>query len=259
MKVLYVYNWGVWEFSYASYSNPALEPAVVSFMVDFSFEIDGRTVTFKNNSKDAISYNWNFGDGNSSTMENPIHTYANDGTYTVVLTGTSTTGTKEVSKIVAIDTNTPANLPPAPTAPAANVISIYSNAYTNITGVNLNPSWGQATVTAEVEVAGEKVLKMAGLNFQGIDFAGNAQDVSGKTKLHIDIWCSGVTDVNLSVISPGKENPVKITTEAGVWKSIDIPLSNYNVPDLKEVIQLKFDDAASGTSPTIFVSNIYFY
>ena len=30
MIVLYVYDWGVWEFSYASYSNPALEPDVVT-------------------------------------------------------------------------------------------------------------------------------------------------------------------------------------------------------------------------------------
>jgi PKD repeat protein len=29
MHVLFVYDWGFWDFSYASYSNPALEPAVV--------------------------------------------------------------------------------------------------------------------------------------------------------------------------------------------------------------------------------------
>jgi PKD repeat protein len=260
MKVLYVYEWGVWEFSYASYSNPALEPEVVSFMVDFSFEVVGRTVTFENNSKDAVSYTWNFGDGNTSTQENPTHTYAADGTYSVVLTGKSSTGeSKETTKTVAIDTSTLTDAPPTPTEPAANVISIYSEAYTNITGVNINPAWGQATVTEEIEVAGKKVLKMAGLNYQGIDFAGNAQDVSGKTKLHVDVWCSGVTDVNLSVISPGKENAVKVTTEAGVWKSFDILLSGYTVPNLKEVIQLKFDDAGSGASPTIYVANIFFY
>lgn len=260
MHVLYVYEWGIWDFFYASYSNPALEPDVVSFMVDFGFEVEGRTVAFENNSKDAISYLWNFGDGNTSTEENPTHTYAADGTYTVVLKGTSVTGeTKEVSKTVAIDTSTLTEAPPTPTEPAANVISIYSSAYTNITGVNLNPAWGQATVTQEVEVGDEKVLRMAGLNFQGIDFADNKQDVSGKTKIHVDIWSSGVTDINLSVISPGKENPVKLTTEAGVWKSFDIPLTQYNVPDLTEVIQLKFDDAGTGASPTIYVANIYFY
>ena len=32
------------------------------------------------------SYQWNFGDGQTSTQQNPLHTYANAGTYTVTLT-----------------------------------------------------------------------------------------------------------------------------------------------------------------------------
>jgi PKD repeat protein len=258
MFVKFIYDWGVWVFNYASYSNAALEPEVVSFFVDFSFSVDGFTVTFENESKDAVSYSWNFGDGNTSTEENPIHTYAAEGIYEVVLTATgSTGGTKEAVKNVSISLD-PTELPPAPTEPAENVISVYSDAYTDITGVDLNPNWGQATVTTEIEIDGEKIIKMAGLNYQGIDFAGNPQNVSGKTKLHVDVYCSVETNVNLSVIGNG-ENPVTITTEAGVWKSFDILLSEYTVPDLTAVIQLKFDDAGTGASPTIFVDNIYFY
>lgn len=33
-------------------------------------------------------YNWNFGDGSSSTLQNPIHTYTSSGYYTVTLTVT---------------------------------------------------------------------------------------------------------------------------------------------------------------------------
>ena len=257
MNVQFIYEWGAWVFNYASYST-ATEPDVVSFFVDFSFNVDDFTVTFENESKDATSYSWDFGDGNTSTEENPTHTYAAEGVYEVVLTGTGATGTKERSKNVTISLN-PTVLAPAPTEAEANVISIYSDAYTDITGVNLDPDWGQATVTEEIEVAGEKVLKMTGLNYQGIDWAGNAQDVSGKTTLHVDVYCASVTDVNLSLISSGKENPVKLTTEAGVWKSFDIALSEYTTPVLTEIIQVKFDDAGTGTSPTVFVDNIYFY
>ena len=258
MAVQFVYDGVVWQFNYASYSNPALEPEVVSFMVDFSFDVDGRTVAFENNSNDAISYLWDFGDGNTSTEENPTHTYDADGQYTVVLTGTNADGdTKEAEKTVNIDTATLTEAPPTPTQDEADVISIYSHTYTDITGVNLNPNWGQATVTEEIEVDGEKVLRMAGLNWQGIDWADNAQDVSGKTTLHVDVWSSAVSDINISLISPGPaENPVAITTEAGVWKSIDIPLSEYATPNLEEIFQMKFD--AEG-SPTIYVGNIYFY
>jgi gliding motility-associated-like protein len=38
------------------------------------------------------TWNWNFGDGNSSTLQNPTHLYASDGTYPVTLTLTSNQG-----------------------------------------------------------------------------------------------------------------------------------------------------------------------
>ena len=43
-------------------------------------------VSFTNTSVDASSYNWDFGDGSTSTEENPVHTYSQAGTYTIVLT-----------------------------------------------------------------------------------------------------------------------------------------------------------------------------
>jgi predicted RNase H-like HicB family nuclease len=45
----------------------------------------GNTITFQNLSKRATSYTWNFGDGNTSTMQDPVYTYAADGIYTVTL------------------------------------------------------------------------------------------------------------------------------------------------------------------------------
>ena len=245
-----------WGFNYVSYHNPADEPDVVSFKVDFNFTVDDFTVTFENNSQDATSYSWDFGDGNSSTEENPTHTYAAEDAYDVVLTGTNATGdSKEATKSLTISLN-PTVLAPVPTEPEANVISIYSDAYTDIAGVNINPNWGQATVTQEIDILTEKAIKMSGLNYQGIDWATTPQDVSSKTMIHVDIYCTVVTDINLSVIGNG-ENPVALTTEAGVWKSFDILLSEYDAAvDLTQVIQVKFD---ATTSPTIFVDNIYFY
>ena len=51
----------------------------------FSHVLQGATATFDNNSQFATSYSWNFGDGQTSSEENPVHTYSNNGTYNVEL------------------------------------------------------------------------------------------------------------------------------------------------------------------------------
>src|SRR5262245_29848590 len=49
-----------------------------------------RTVDFTDSSTNApTSWSWNFGDGGSSTAQNPSHTYASAGTYQVSLTATN--------------------------------------------------------------------------------------------------------------------------------------------------------------------------
>ena len=46
---------------------------------------EGLTMTFTDASTGATSWYWDFGDGNTSTEQNPTHTYAEPGTYTVTL------------------------------------------------------------------------------------------------------------------------------------------------------------------------------
>ena len=53
---------------------------------DFTFMTDGRLFQFENTSTNADTYSWDFGDGNSSSSENPNHTYIMNGDYTVSLT-----------------------------------------------------------------------------------------------------------------------------------------------------------------------------
>jgi PKD repeat protein len=59
---------------------------------DFIYESDERTVTFINLSKGATAYHWDFGDGETSTEENPVHEYPAFGVYTAYLTATGSGG-----------------------------------------------------------------------------------------------------------------------------------------------------------------------
>lgn len=49
---------------------------------------------------DVTSWAWDFGDGSTSTDQNPTHTFLADGAYTVTLTVTSARGTVSTSKIL---------------------------------------------------------------------------------------------------------------------------------------------------------------
>jgi len=151
------------------------------------------------------------------------------------------------------ETTGPTEGAPVPTQAAADVISVFSDTYTAVADVDLNPDWGQATVTTEVDIAGNNTLKMAGLNYQGIQFA--VQDVSGKTSLHLDYWTEDATSFEVFLISEGPlETSYTITTTQGGWQSVDIPLSEYSsVVDLTKVFQFKFVGAG-----TIYVDNMMF-
>jgi PKD repeat protein len=54
----------------------------------FSYTIggDGRTINFTNESTNATSYTWDFGDGQTSTEVNPVHTFAEYKENTITLT-----------------------------------------------------------------------------------------------------------------------------------------------------------------------------
>src|SRR6185503_3596207 len=53
------------------------------------------TVSFTNTSTGFQTSQWTFGDGGTSVLSDPVHTYAATGTYTVTLIVTSTAGCKD--------------------------------------------------------------------------------------------------------------------------------------------------------------------
>jgi PKD repeat protein len=74
---------------------------VSSFQLEIS-ESNFLEVTFSNFSANATSYAWDFGDGASSTEENPVHEYGTSGEYTITLTATNSEGSAMSSKNVTL-------------------------------------------------------------------------------------------------------------------------------------------------------------
>lgn len=69
----------------------------------FTYETNGLTATFTNTSANATSYLWDFGDGNTSTENNPEYTYSEPGTYTVTLTAEYIACTDETSQDITVN------------------------------------------------------------------------------------------------------------------------------------------------------------
>ena len=151
----------------------------------------------------------------------------------------------------------------APTPPAratANVISVYSGAYTDVAGTNFNPSWGQSTVATEITVAGNATRSYTTMNYQGVEFAAPL-DVSNMDTLHFDIWTANCTAFEFFLINTTPstvEQSAAVTPTASGWKSVNIPLSQFNTIALHNILQLKLVATPFGSS-NVYLDNIYFY
>jgi beta-glucanase (GH16 family) len=143
---------------------------------------------------------------------------------------------------------------PDPQTSAQQVISLFSDSYNNISNIDYNPNWQQATQVTQIEIAGNNILKYAGLNYQGTDFTDNKQDVSTMDNVHLDYWTYNSTELKFFLISPGpQETPFVIDVQQQSWQSLVIPLSAFSNVDLTELFQLKVEGNGS-----VYLDNIYF-
>lgn len=75
-------------------------PPVADFFTSTRYGPSPFTVSFSDSSRGyaPMTYRWDFGDGGTSEMQNPTHTYTNDGEYTVTLTVKNQYGTDTRTK-----------------------------------------------------------------------------------------------------------------------------------------------------------------
>ena len=88
---------------------PSASPTA-NFTADYTSTCSGK-VQFTNTGvhPQSSTYLWNFGDGNTSTLENPLHYYTANGTYSVSLQIFSCVGNPSITKNSYISVNMPAN------------------------------------------------------------------------------------------------------------------------------------------------------
>ncbi|TSA32981.1 MAG: PKD domain-containing protein [Porphyromonadaceae bacterium] len=78
------------------------DPPLALFSMDKSTFKVNETITFTNQSENAKSYAWDFGDGKTSTDENPKHAYSSAGDFTITLTATGGGGIDSISQTISV-------------------------------------------------------------------------------------------------------------------------------------------------------------
>ncbi|QOD60889.1 T9SS type A sorting domain-containing protein [Polaribacter haliotis] len=164
----------------------------------------------------------------------------------------------------AVATAPTTDAPTPPTRAAGDVLSIYSDAYTNVNVTNFNPGWGQSgAVDAAYDPTGNgtnTVLKYSNFNYQGTEF--DATDASGMDFVHIDIWTADATDIKFSPINNGTgagEFLVNVPLVTGSWSSVDIAIADFTGMTWDSLFQMKFDGQGGVNPSTIYIDNVYFY
>jgi PKD repeat protein len=107
-------------------------PPVANFSADVTSSCTGLIRFTDLSTNAATSWSWNFGDGQTSTTQNPTHLFTTNGTFTVTLTATNTFGsnTKTLTSYITVN---------KPSAPAASDVSRCGAGTFTLTTSSTNP------------------------------------------------------------------------------------------------------------------------
>ena len=156
----------------------------------------------------------------------------------------------------------PTTAAPIPTWPDAQVMSIYSDAYSPHAAWGFLEGWGQSTTKEDIIIAGDNVMKYSNFNYLGWQTAApyNAMTME---KLHLDIWVADDCEIGIIPIYGGQglttddNHRVKPALIGQQWNSIDLDLAtDYAGLNLASIFQFKFDQA---TTTEFWLDNVYFY
>jgi PKD repeat protein len=143
-------------------------------VADFtSNETSNLVVNFTNTSVNSNVYGWDFGDGSTSTLPNPTHTYTAPGTYTVLLVASNVCYSDTTTMIITVGANGIKNLS------ADNAFKIVPTVNEGVFNAYLNSSVNEKVQVKVFNISGQVVMNTAyssivGLNNFTLDLSGYA-------------------------------------------------------------------------------------
>ncbi|TRX25207.1 T9SS type A sorting domain-containing protein [Flavobacterium franklandianum] len=205
-----------------------------------------------------------------------IHAYwtAGNTTFAGVLTPARTFYVDNIKGVIGTPPVEPAPTAAAPTPPnraPADVISLFSDAYTNIAVTEWSTGWDDSSI-ADVTVAGNATKKITFGNFLGVQL-GAYTNATSMTHFHMDYYINVGTDLVGKVLNPklsnhaamaGETNALLLTnlpTVAGSWVSLDVPLSDFAPQGAGPAFSREaiYQFLISSNIGIVYVDNIYLH
>lgn len=158
---------------------------------------------------------------------------------------------------------------PTPTIPAANVISMFSNAYTDVPVDTWLTSWSAAN-QSDIQIQGDDTKLYENLDFAGVETVGpNVLDVTAMDFFHMDVWTDDATLFRIKLVDFGadgnfgggddSEHEIEYMAPAqGSWISYMIPMADFSGLQARaHMAQLIISGQPVGGA-TIYMDNVYY-
>lgn len=253
---------------------PVMQGGTIVDEVGATIAIAGTAVTFAVSGTDQVVsaapayYTLTSSSAAVATIENGAVKLVGAGSATV----TGTLGATPVVGTITVKSSAPPTAAAtAPTKAAADVVALFSAAYTPNTVDTWSASWDVADV-ADVTVASRSVKKYTNLSYAGIEFITKQVNAASMSFLHLDVWVLDATNFKVKLVDFGangafgggddSEHEITLTgtstpsVTTGAWNSIDIPLSAFSgLAARGHLAQM----IISGSSRTVYLDNVYFY
>lgn len=151
----------------------ASAPTIVTFAATptaaGSFATSGNVVTFTNTSTGATSYSWDFGDFSNSSAAAPVHAFASNGSYTVVLTAINgnctSTQTFTVAITLAIDELAGVeNINVYPNPATESFVVVFDNQNNHAVTIQMIDQMGRIIQSNTIEQSGVQITEFNTMN-----------------------------------------------------------------------------------------------
>jgi hypothetical protein len=164
-----------------------------------------------------------------------------------------------------------------PTHAASDVVSLFSDAYTDHDVADWNTEWGDAVLT-DSDIQGNAVKAYTNLSFAGIDWAtspANTINANDMTHFHMDVYSGAATAFSIKLVdfgpdgvfgfAPDSERDLTFDANSipaftpGEWVCLDIPLQDFMGGPNGLFQREHMAQLIIGTASLAVIDNVYFH